>query len=274
MLSCNVCLADIVPVYLAGGQSNAKPAWATAIQTELRKVADTDSAVVSSYHSGAWLNSWFKDGAPVSNGHYYEDLLAINTAMTTIASGGDTPVFSGIFWFQGEGDSFDPVSMRAYKHRFLGMLDQYETDLGVSNINFAVMAIDANFDYPSAGRTVEKIDTMRSVLFDLGDEPNGLTVDTRPFTRIGNFWHLTNNQLTSLGTISADRFNAEFIAVPELSPGLMGLGPFLCLGRQASSTTQALIAAPCNLTVPRKSYLSDAVNFCPTRCRVQGTVPN
>lgn len=148
--------AELVTVYLAAGQSNAKATWANSIQSTLRDLRGDSSVVAHSQHNGDALGQWFTDEP---RGNYFDDLAVLNSSFAAVVAAGDTPVFGGLFWFQGESDTGAFATMNMYQQRFNDMLLEYENDLNLSAaVQFAIMVIDADpgFNLP-ANRTQQKI---------------------------------------------------------------------------------------------------------------------
>ena len=203
--SMNVAQAEVVPVFLAGGQSNAKIQWANAIETELRAIYHPKAEVVHSFHPGDWLGQWSSDGVP--QGNFTEDSAKVAITMESIREAGDTPVFRGIFWFQGEGDTGSSVSIGLYKNRFRDMVSWYQLEYGESPC-VCIMVIDAIL--PWAGRNQQNVDAMRQVLMDIGEpRPNVSRVDTRGYERSDPV-HLTIPALEVLGVNAARAFTYTY----------------------------------------------------------------
>lgn len=227
--------AATVNVYLAGGQSNATGTWASSIESTLQALPDANQIeVVHIAHSGSPMWQWTWGG--VRRDFYNADLAAVQAKISEIEANGDTAVFSGIFWFQGEGDTGSPSTIPLYESRFQDMLSFYQQDLGLSALpNFALAIIDANpdpfYDNPAnLGATREAVDEMRAALANLGNLSNGGAVDTRGFTRADG-WHVVPSHQLLLGQSMAHVFNANF-GVPEPSALLLSLAGFSLLARR------------------------------------------
>lgn len=209
--------ANTIDVYLAAGQSNAKLTWADAIQSELNQLRpERKTVVVHSYHSGAWLNQWWNDGAKQN---YTDNLAALSAKMIELEEAGDQPIFKGLFWFQGEGDSGSYSNMDIYKERFRAYINQLEEDTATDSIITVIHAIDGNsapfYDDPAnlAGRTRAQVEYMRNIHFELGDELHGFTVDTRPYQR-GDAWHISSSELSALGEFTAEKLYLDELSGP------------------------------------------------------------
>lgn len=200
-------------VFFAGGQSNAKPEWAAAIEETLVEAGGPDVLVVHQYHPGHWLQDWYttEPQADYTNdffntagtGHLQAQLQAIKAA-------GDDYVFNGFFWFQGEGDTGDNATMDTYNGRFFAMLGHLKQDLGLTNdFNSTLAVIDLNqdpfYDNPAnaAGRTRADIEKMRMIQFAIASTTISSSVDTRSYARM-DAWHVTSSELTRLGTNMAN----------------------------------------------------------------------
>lgn len=197
-----------VSVFFAGGQSNAKAVWADSISNTLvQRGGYENPLVVHSTHPGHWLSHWYTTG-PQSG--YLTDFFnpqgtgILETALRSITDAGNTPIFSGFFWFQGEGDSGSQNSIDIYEERFTNMLGDISAEIG-SPIPFTLAIIDADPNFPlPTGRTWEKVNNMRQTLIDLATNSlEGSYVDTRGYDRIDS-WHLTSEALQAIGSKMAD----------------------------------------------------------------------
>lgn len=215
---CMLSSAVEVDVYLAAGQSNATPTWANSIQAGLRAAAGSPNVLVfRSEHAGNALWQWYNNGTPGNN--YTDDLAVLRQGLASVEANGDTPVFKGIFWMQGEGDTSNPTNFSLYPVRFNAMLARYQADLGLEEPpNFALGIIDANpaalYDDPAQlGTTRENVEALRSALAALGQQSNGTAVDSRSKIRI-DAWHIDGTGQITLGREMASAFLAKF-ANPE-----------------------------------------------------------
>lgn len=207
--------AELVDVYLASGQSNAKKVWAEAIETELQSLTgDQSLVVVNSTHPGHWLSKWWNDEGQQQD--TVDDIEALQKTFTEIRSHGDTPVFKGVFWFQGEGDTGSYAAIKIYKERFYAYIDALKNAFDAKDITVVVTVIDGNsdpaYDDPKklAGRKREQVEAMRAVLLEIGDEANGFAIDSRPYKR-GDAWHIKPDGLTDLGKSTATRYYQEIL---------------------------------------------------------------
>ena len=157
-----------VNVFFAGGQSNAKQTWASAIASGLQAGYGSTLAMVWSNHSGEGLANWFTT-QPQSN--YSNDFWNVSgtgvlqSQIRAITNAGDKVAFQGIFWFQGETDTGSTASMDAYTNRVGLMLARLKLDLGMTNdVRLVYAVIDGNpdpyYDDPAntGGRTRADID--------------------------------------------------------------------------------------------------------------------
>jgi hypothetical protein len=211
-----------VNVFFAGGQSNAKAVWGSAIASGLQAGYGSSLVMAWTNHSGEPLSNWFTT-APKIN--YSNDLFnaggtsVLQTRIQAITDAGDTAVFQGFFWFQGESDTGSNTAgyatMDAYTNRFQGMLSQLKADLGLTNdVRFTLAIIDANPDYEadliSIGRTLECVDYLRARQIEMSSTPQGSYVDTRGYVRPSDIWHLSTDELTRLGGNMAEAFTNKF----------------------------------------------------------------
>ena len=208
----------LINVFFAGGQSNAKAAWADAITAELVADPAYDNVVmVHSYHPGHWLQNWYTAAGAKAN--YETDFFnasqtgALEAQLAAITAAGDDYVISGFFWFQGEGDTGSTEAADLYESRFMAMLNQIKTDAGLDyDIPFTLAVIDANSAYETpAGRTWAQINYLRNIQQnDLAVAANnGTSVDTRGYARTDE-WHLTTEASQSLGAVMAQQHIATF----------------------------------------------------------------
>jgi hypothetical protein len=224
-------------VFLAGGQSNAYVWWANAIESTLQGIAGpgVGISVVSMEHGGAGMSTWFNAGNPGAN--YTADLAAIQAEMNSITTGGNTAVFAGVFWMQGESDAAAGAGTIAlWDDRFLGMMARYQADLGLASpIPFTLGITDGNHDpaYDNlaarGGATWENIDLLRATQMAVGGESY---VDSRGYTRQDG-WHLTGASLNAFGAAAANTFSQSYGFVPEPSATLLaGLGALSLIRRE------------------------------------------
>lgn len=207
-------------VFFAGGQSNAKAVWGSAIASGLQAGYGSSLVMVWTNHSGEAMDRWFTTAPRVN---YSNDLFnaygtgLLQAQIHAITNAGDTAVFKGVFWFQGEGDSGNYPAMDAYTNRFNGMLSQLKLDLGMTNdVRFTMAIIDANQDpaldddLAAIGRTHVMVDYLRTNQIDLSSGPQGSYVDTRSYSRGTDVWHLPTDELTRLGLDMSAAFTNTF----------------------------------------------------------------
>jgi hypothetical protein len=217
--------AKTVNVFFAGGQSNAKAVWGSAIASGLQAGYGSSLVMVWTNHSGEAMDRWFTT-APRAN--YSNDLFnasgtgLLQAQIHAITNAGDQAVFKGVFWFQGEGDTGNYPAMDAYTNRFNGMLAQLKQDLGMTNdVRFTMAIIDANQDpdlddaLAAIGRTHAMVDYLRTNQIDLSSGPQGSYVDTRSYSRGTDVWHLPTDELIRLGGNMAAAYTNTFgISLP------------------------------------------------------------
>ncbi len=214
-------------VFFAGGQSNAKAVWGSAIASGLQAGYGSSLVMVWTNHSGEAMDRWYTTAPRVN---YSNDLFnasgtgLLQAQIHAITNAGDQAVFKGVFWFQGEGDSGNYPAMDAYTNRFNGMLAQLKQDLGMTNdVRFTMAIIDANQDpaldddLALIGRTHAMVDYLRTNQIDLSSGPQGSYVDTRSYSRGTDVWHLPTDELTRLGLDMSAAYTNTFGVSPPPS---------------------------------------------------------
>ncbi len=213
--------AKTVNVFFSGGQSNAKAQWASAIASGLQAGYGSTLVMAHTNHSGNAMSQWF---TTVPQANYNTDFWNasgtgfLQTQIHSITQAGDTAVLQGVFWFQGEGDTASNAAgyatMDAYTNRFLGMLSQLKTDLGLTNdIRFTLAIIDAkpgstyDNDLAAIGRTRESVDYLRTNQIEMCSGPRGAYVDTRGYSR-SDVWHLLTSSPDELSRLGLDMSGA------------------------------------------------------------------
>lgn len=209
-------------VFFAGGQSNAKSVWGSAIASGLQASYGSSLVMVWTNHPGEPLANWYTTSGKIN---YSNDLFnaagtgLLQSQIQAIKNAGDEPVLKGFFWFQGESDTGSNTTgyatMDAYTNRFLSMLTQLKTDLTMTNdIRFTLAIIDANTNYLadliSIGRDMACVDYLRARQMEMSVLPRGSYVDTRGYTRPSDIWHLSTDELTRLGGNMAASFTNAF----------------------------------------------------------------
>ena len=208
-----------VNVFFAGGQSNAKSTWASAIASGLQAGYGSTLVMVNTTHSGEGLANWFTTTAQADYTNDFWNAAgtgALQSQIRAITNAGDNVVFKGIFWFQGETDTGSYGSMDAYTNRVALMLAQLKQDLVMTNsVRLMYAVIDGNpdpyYDDPanSGGRTRADVDYLRAYQIAQGSQAQFSYVDTRGYTRT-DMWHLTTAELTRLGTAMSAAYTAKF----------------------------------------------------------------
>ncbi len=202
--------AEIVNVYLATGQSNANTAWAQGISSTFEKLSGSDRVkVVNIWHSGSPMWMWSSGGN--RGNHYNDDLAAVRARMASIAATGDTPLFSGILWMQGESDIDQSAGHSFYVAAFNNMLQFYKQDLELAKVpNFTLGVVDVN-PSPAYGSSYNSVnlEALRQIQRDLGEMENGSSVDSRGYARYDLF-HLDTVAASSFGSAMALEFANNF----------------------------------------------------------------
>lgn len=210
--------AEEVAVFLAGGQSNATQPWADSIREVLQESGRYPRLeLVYLSHAGSALFQWYDMTGPWR--YYTEDLAAVHKAMDQIRAAGDTPVFQGFFWMQGEGDSKMDINVERYPARFNAMMEQYCMDLNVADMRFALGLTDANpdplYDDPAVLLTTrERMEALRAQQILLGGQVNGVAADSRDLRRFDAL-HLLWQDSGILGRRMATAWLEKFTPTPE-----------------------------------------------------------
>ncbi len=218
--------AQVVEVFFLGGQSNATGEWKRGIETELKKAyGDRPFVIVHGYHPGKWMKKWMTDQpqALFEEDFYREDGTgSLELAWQQLVESGQEPVLRGFFWFQGEGDTGNFEDQRAYAARFNRIRSLIAARFQQPEPPFCVAVIDGNqdpvYDDPekASGRTREKVEGMRQVLFQLGQQDDGVAFDTRDFKRT-DFWHLPKEEQFRAGQDMAKVWYKQFGPSPNSS---------------------------------------------------------
>lgn len=206
----------IVDIVFAGGQSNATKQWADGIAAGLKESGRFKNLkLVHVSHPGNWMKTWYTDkpGANFDNDFYNDKKTgALEKAWKEVVDSGKTPRLAGFFWFQGEADSKDSEEKKVYAQRFNAILSLIQKRFEIKEpVNFAVAIIDGSksdkYYYPTdpKGRTREQVEEMRTILKKLGEQPNGVAVDTRDASR-RDMWHLTTKAANQVGSQMAKDF--------------------------------------------------------------------
>lgn len=220
--------AKTVNVFFAGGQSNAKSTWASAIASGLQEGYGSTLVMAFTNHSGTALNQWF---TTTPQTYYSSDLWNasgtgfLQSQIRAITNAGDQAVFRGFFWFQGESDTGDAGSIAAYTNRFKAMMAQLKQDFAMTNdVRFCLAIIDGNpdpyYDDPAntGGRTRADIDALRTNQLVLCAGPLGACVDTRGYAR-SDLWHLKTSspdEVSRLGLAMSAAYTNTFGVSPPV----------------------------------------------------------
>jgi hypothetical protein len=219
---CFPASAATVQVFLAAGQSNANTYWANGIETTFNSLLGAQNVeVVNSQHGGAPMWMWSSGGSRGS--HYQDDLAALVARIEQIEANGDTAVFAGVLWMQGESDVGQASTIPIYDDRFRSMLGFYQQDLGLAESpSYIVGVTDANTADPLySSISPANLEALRAIQFALGDEPGGEAFDSRGYPRT-DLWHLNAANATLFGEAMAYQF-AVTNNVPEPSVAILAL---------------------------------------------------
>lgn len=238
-----VFLADIhgasVNVYFAGGQSNATSAWADGIRGEINAV-DPDAVIVWTSHGGQPIREWYttydRNGVTGRQQYYLTDFYdpsptatgLLEEAFNNLISNGDSPVLRGLFWFQGETDTFDDMTVfnDGYYNNFLAMRGEIASDLNtlIPHASVAIVWREDNLSVENANR-LESIREQQQRLGELGDI---YSHDTKPYDRPDSL-HIAGNDRNLVGQAMA----AGLLSIPEpSSTWLLSLASFFALLRR------------------------------------------
>ena len=226
-LAVSAAQAKTVNVFFAGGQSNAKATWASAIASGLQAGYGSTLVMVWTNHSGEGLANWFTTEPKInySNDFYNASGTAVlQSQIRAITNAGDKAEFKGVFWFQGETDTGSYASMDAYTNRVGLMLARLKVDLGMTNDARLVYAVidgnsDPYYDDPAntGGRTRADVDYLRAYQIAQGSGPTFAYADTRGYTR-SDMWHLLTSgpdELSRQGLAMSAAYTNKFgISLP------------------------------------------------------------
>ncbi len=211
---------EFIDIVFAGGQSNATGTWVRGIEETLKESGKfSNLKMVHVQHSGEWMQGWYTD-RPQKNFDYdfynANGTGALEQMWKRVEDSGKIPRLAGFFWWQGEGDTGGAETKVAYTERFNTILElltkRFKQD---AKLNFALAIIDGNhdpkYDDPevASGRTRKMIEEMRNIHKELGEQSNGVAVDTRGAQR-RDLWHLTGNAPAEIGKNMANAFLEKF----------------------------------------------------------------
>lgn len=214
-------------LFIANGQSNAKPEWYNGIEDSLVASGRYENAeVIANYHGGESIVNWYDPSASGEQRgvNYLSDWYdpgagtgALEDRINQITSAGDTYTIRGFFWFQGESDTVFASDVSAYQARFEGMLSSLEGDLGVQNLPISLAIIWGVPSYFTSDQ-LDRIAEIRQIQMDLADAATfGSYVDTEPYPRTDR-WHIELTDLPVLGDAMVQQY---LTSVPE--PSSLGL---------------------------------------------------
>ena len=228
-LAVSAVQAKTVNVFFAGGQSNAKTSWASAIAGGLQAGYGSSLVMVWTNHSGEGLANWFTAEPKINYSNDFWNASGtgvLQSQIRAITNTGDKVVFQGIFWFQGETDTGSYASMDAYTNRVGGMLAKLKLDMGLTNdIRFIYAVIDGNsdpyYDDPAntGGRTRADVDYLRAYQIAQGSGPKFAYADTRGYQR-SDMWHLLTSgpdELSRQGLAMSAAYTNKFgVSLPPV----------------------------------------------------------
>ncbi|MCC6682380.1 MAG: hypothetical protein IT445_15880 [Phycisphaeraceae bacterium] len=210
--------ASNVDIFYAGGQSNAVyDPWATNILSVLAGSGYYQNLqLVHARHPGETIANWVleaSDGSYSKQINYLNDFYnpsgtgLLQQTIAQVIQNGDTPVFRGFFWFQGESDTDYAGEVSAYRGRYLGMLDMLQQDLGLSApIDFCMSIIDYGINNNLTEAHKVLVNQLRDVQTQIGLDFNyGVAVDSRPYIR-RDTWHLETDQYGPYAQLMANTF--------------------------------------------------------------------
>jgi predicted SnoaL-like aldol condensation-catalyzing enzyme len=217
--------AAVVDIFISAGQSNANAGskvFGIGAEEALKKSGVySNVVVVKTAHSGNAITQWHYKGSLKSN--FFIDFFsefkdkkpmgALEAKIVEVISNGDTPVFRGMFWWQGESNTVTKA-----------MLDSNEVDM-IKDFEGIVAGIDAglknaglestkwnfivNTVYRSTGH-----DEVNEALARIASLPRGAIFDTQKGThrvypkKSGDPVHGYDHQL--VGKRNAELFIATF----------------------------------------------------------------
>lgn len=208
----NLPTAEAVNIYLANGQSNARPQWRDAALNAIR-VFDPTARIIWNAHRGTPLKDWFTTfdyaGQTGRQQYYLSDIFdpspesagLLENAFSNISLSGDIPVLAGFLWFQGEADSAN----MSYFNEFLAFRDQIAADFDLVTLPTS-LAIVFDMGWPDG----IAIRTQQSLL---GLEEGITTFDTASFAR-GDGVHLSVDDLSIVGNAMGNNL-MSVVAIPE-----------------------------------------------------------
>jgi hypothetical protein len=212
-------------VYFAGGQSNAQPQWASAIESTLQsRNPNRDVVVVHARHGGNWLIQWWNQYTNTPTENYLSDFFntsgtgLLQQRLQSITDAGDSYEFGGFFWFQGEGDANHPAARDIYTEAFSTMTDRLQEDLtGQETRQFPVAialvdASDLTLYYETQSQTYpdpDIVELRQNVTEYANTDPTVIAVDSRGYPR-SDLFHLTMDARVAFGTDMATAFSQAF----------------------------------------------------------------
>lgn len=220
----------LVDVFMATGQSNAgydSFAWGSNIRSEITSSGlYSNPYVITTAHPGEPLNEWMNNGT--AGALYQQDFFNssgtgwLQIAMNNFIAAGDTPVFRGLYWFQGESDGLSYLggSVPLYTSRWNDLLNQLGSDLGTTDWNYLMNTVgNSGQDINDVLKDITDADS-RGVLFN---------TQTPLYKTDPDDIHGYNHALVGQDNVAL--FNATFVPEPS-SPLLILTSVFFLAGQR------------------------------------------
>jgi hypothetical protein len=223
LATCSAASAT-VQVFFVGGQSNATAQYSAGISASLSASGLYDEvAIVHINHSGAGIASWVDNaGDNFYDTDFFNDAgsAALQAKFSSLTSEGKSYTFGGLFWFQGESDRYNPSGWR---DRFLGAMASLGADIGSTDWNYVVTAIDIDQSFSPTPADVQAVDNLRAVMSSMvATDPRAILSDSRGYTRT-DAYHLSAAEAYRFGEDSGDAFVAAAIPEPASFAALAGM---------------------------------------------------
>lgn len=176
--------AATVDIFMTAGQSNAGSTnhfvFGNIVEKAIKESGKySNPIVIKTSHGGAAISRWWYKGEPKRL--YLEDFFnpsetedgKLEAAIKEVVANGDTPVFRGLFWWQGESSKagIDAAFEKNVKPTnaqiaFEQMISQLDADLGSTSWSYVLNMV---LDRPSnVNKVLESIalDNPRAITFD------------------------------------------------------------------------------------------------------------
>jgi hypothetical protein len=182
--------AAIVDIFMTAGQSNAGSTnqfvFGNSVEKAIKESGKySNPIVIKASHGGAAISQWWYKGE--AKRWYLEDFFnpsetedgKLEAAIKAVIANGDTPVFRGLFWWQGESskggvdaDFEKNVNPTNTQISFEQVIKQLDTDLGSTSWNYLLNMV---LDRPSnVNKVIESIasENPRAIVFDNQSMPH------------------------------------------------------------------------------------------------------